>query len=636
MRRVIKQWLRSPKVIVGELTALALTCSLGAALPQVGTATTAELARMNNSGPLGTMLIRFFALDHIFHSGWFLAVTALVCTSLTVIVFEQLKRLRLQWHQRLTEAHFRNAPFHAEFERDAVVGKSPLALATIDPRLKVWTERRIGLLGSPVFHIGLLFIILAGALRALFGTEAVVDLVEGETLPPAASAWAGQWPGLLGRAFQLDYPVTLETVKAAHYQDGELRELKVRLSLHQQPITQPAELAVNHDLQTGGGRIFLGSDFGPAALVEWQSAGTAPKREAALLAEKGGGIFEGISTGPHGLQAYLRTQIGADGAHPENVEVRVMREGALLFTGDARPGQTVSLRTGEKLLLHGTPFWVRLRGSRDAALWLAYLGFALVMAGAVLIFVVVKVDACILVTPMGERERVFVALKPHRFAPLFQERFDQLVRECATGMLPAETNVQSARAKPVAGNAAVPAPRLATWLFLLLLVVSLTGCKPSVVQQARQLVERYNEVVSEAYRRGDVRLIDPVVGVNEGKKLTGLIGVRLDLGLTLDSQLLFLEVTGAKKSKYEFRITTQERWRYRDRKIGTGEQVGEASLDSYAMLYVFKRTGKAWLVDAIRFTAPPQVGRQQMPWLANRDPLHGADKNSKEEETQQP
>ena len=52
----------------------------------------------------------------------------------------------------------------------------------------------------------------------------------------------------------------------------------------------------------------------------------------------------------------------------------------------------------------------------------------------------------------------------------------------------------------------------------------------------------YNDVVSEAYRRGDARLVDSVAGPNEGKKLTGLIGVRLDLGLTLDSQLLAIEV----------------------------------------------------------------------------------------------
>ena len=629
LRRIllgVRRCLRSPLVIVGELLALALVCSLGAALPQVGTATPMELRWLSDAGPFVTALVRLFALDHIFRSGWLLTVTVLTCASLLVIILEQIQRLRIQWSQRLTEAHFRSAPFRAEFERQPVAGS----------KLQIWTERRIGLLGSPVFHLGLLLIIVAGAARALFGTQAVVDLIEGETLPATSAAWAGQWPGVLGRPWQLDSPVTLDAVTASHYADGDLRELRVRLLLQSDRGSQPVELAVNRDLKAGGGRIYLGSEFGPAALVEWQISSGAPTREAALLVEKDGGTFEGTSSGPNGLRAYLRARVGADGAHPTQVELRVMRDGALLFTGDARPGQTAVLRTGEKLVLHGTPFWVRLRGSRDPALWLAYLGFGLVMAGAVLIFAVVKVDACVLVTPMGERERVFVALKPQRFAPMFQERFDQLLRESAARDSLAHSAVRPAHARAVAGGVAAAASRLAVCVFPVFCALAFTGCHPSSVQQARQLVEHYNQVVSEAYRRGDVKLIDPVVGPREGKKLTGLIGVRLDLGLTLDAQLLTLDVTGIERSKDELRVATKERWRYRDREIGTGKQVGEESSDSYEMLYLFKKTGQAWLVDEIRFTSLPQVGRRQTPWLASREASHGIAGNKTNKEIQKP
>lgn len=156
-----------------------------------------------------------------------------------------------------------------------------------------------------------------------------------------------------------------------------------------------------------------------------------------------------------------------------------------------------------------------------------------------------------------------------------------------------------------------------------ILAVALTACQQVSVKQARELVERYNRVVSEAYRRGDVKLIDPVVGPNEGKKLTGLIGVRLDMGLTLEAEMLALEVTEVAQSKDELRVRTKERWRYRDLKIGSGEQVGEDSLDSYEMLYVFKQINRAWMVDEIRFTVPPQVGRRTTTWGADRKILHG-------------
>ena len=146
----------------------------------------------------------------------------------------------------------------------------------------------------------------------------------------------------------------------------------------------------------------------------------------------------------------------------------------------------------------------------------------------------------------------------------------------------------------------------------------LTACRPSATAQAQALVERYNKAVSEAYRRADVRLIDPVVGPREGKKLTGLIGVRHDFGLALDSHLLSLEVTGVERAKDMMRVSTKERWRYRDVRIGSGAQVGEESFDSYEMLYLFTNINKAWLVDEIRFTKPPRVGRGQAAWVADR------------------
>jgi hypothetical protein len=163
-----------------------------------------------------------------------------------------------------------------------------------------------------------------------------------------------------------------------------------------------------------------------------------------------------------------------------------------------------------------------------------------------------------------------------------------------------------------------------------LMTFGVTGCQRVSMNDARTLVERYNAVVSEAYRRGDIRLIDAVVGPSEGKKLTGLIGARLDLGITLDSRLLSLDVTDVAESKHELRVRTKERWRYRDLRIGSGEQVGEASVDSYEMLYVFRQLDQAWVVDEIRFTAPPDVGRRTTPWGSESPIPHGVAGASRE------
>ncbi len=146
--------------------------------------------------------------------------------------------------------------------------------------------------------------------------------------------------------------------------------------------------------------------------------------------------------------------------------------------------------------------------------------------------------------------------------------------------------------------------RFAGWLLLVLCGTLLTSCKQSASNQARKLVERYNRVVSDAYRRGDVKSIGTVTGPKEGKRLTGLIRIRSEFNLALDSRLLSLEVTGVEQSEGEMRVRTKERWRYRDVRIGTGQQVGEESLGSCEMLYIFTNLNQAWLVNEIRVTRP--------------------------------
>lgn len=167
---------------------------------------------------------------------------------------------------------------------------------------------------------------------------------------------------------------------------------------------------------------------------------------------------------------------------------------------------------------------------------------------------------------------------------------------------------------------------------LLLCALTLCSCRQQPSEsEARKLIEHYNSAVSEAYRRGDVKLIDPVVGPNEGRKLTGLIGVRLDMGLTLDSELLELDIAGIARNGNELEVRTREKWSYRDLRIGTGEQVGEASVDHYEMRYLFIRQLGTWVVDRIDFITPPQVGRQTTPWSAPPRLMHGTVLNPAEE-----
>ncbi len=426
--RAVKRFLLRPAVITGEIVWLTLAGVLGASIPQLGMAPTEDIIALHESGPVLSALVEFFALDHVFQSAWFLGLTLLTAASLSVVVVNQFRRLGHTWSQPVAPEEMRRAPYQTEFERPAASAAPATERA---PRIATRTSGRLGLAGSAVFHAGLLVIMVAGALRALFAVDAMVDLLEGETLPATAAAWGAQWPGALAAPLRLEAALTLESVTATRYETGALRDVRGRLTWDSEAgEVRNAEIAINNEVRAPGGRLFLGADFGPAALIEWMQDGAEPVRDAVLLRSLGNGTYQKASYLHGFIKVFLRAEVDGAGQHPETLDVRIVDNAsrALLFGGRMRIGDEVALQDGQSLTLHGLPFWTRLRGSRDPALWVAYLGFALALVGAAMMYMVVKVDTCVVVTPEGDRERVFVALRAQRFAPLFQERFEHMVR----------------------------------------------------------------------------------------------------------------------------------------------------------------------------------------------------------------
>lgn len=145
---------------------------------------------------------------------------------------------------------------------------------------------------------------------------------------------------------------------------------------------------------------------------------------------------------------------------------------------------------------------------------------------------------------------------------------------------------------------------------ILCAVVALAGCSAFSDADAVQLVRDYNRRVVQAFRAGDASLVDAVTGPTDGKRLTGLIGVKLDQGITLDAELLALAPLRIDRAGREVVVHTEERWTYRNRRIGSGAQIGPESTDHYFVAYHLARLDGRWVVDHIDFDRPPEVGRR--------------------------
>ncbi len=159
-----------------------------------------------------------------------------------------------------------------------------------------------------------------------------------------------------------------------------------------------------------------------------------------------------------------------------------------------------------------------------------------------------------------------------------------------------------------------------------LLALALAACqKGPPASEMEDLVRRYNSAVAEAYRTGDFQVAQPLVGADELRRLAAHIGVRLDQGITMDARLVELRFEGMERKEGEVVVATEERWHYLDRKVGTGQQVGQDSKDHYRMRYHIVKAGDRWVVDHTEFAEKPEVGRTEVPDKAPASAFHGMD-----------
>jgi len=165
---------------------------------------------------------------------------------------------------------------------------------------------------------------------------------------------------------------------------------------------------------------------------------------------------------------------------------------------------------------------------------------------------------------------------------------------------------------------------------LAVLLALAAGCNRVDEAEAKGAVKAYLDKLTEAYAAGDEAIVDPHVSEAHGRKLLGTIGVKSDMGLVLESKLLAQAWEKVAKDGDAILVDTREQWAYRDVRVATGQQEGEASTDAYAIRYRLVRKDGKLIVDDVQFREPPVVGRKEAPTAIDVKTAHGLGKEGAE------
>jgi cytochrome c biogenesis protein len=408
--RGVAKLLRRPSFIVSEIAAVAAGATLAASLPQQPDLD--EMRRFAEARPALGRLTAALGLHDVVTSAWFLVLVAMCFLSLVAVQAQQWPRLKRTWAGRLDAASFARAPYRR------VVPVTSARSAPVVPRFSA--SGRLGLLGSPVFHLGLLVVMLAGLVRLLTFRDAVGRAFEGDVLPAAPGAFEAERGGWLSRPLALPRPVRVDELRATRYASGALEQLTLDVTVGDGPRAERHQVAVNSPLDVGRVRLYVMQSFGLAAPMELvRPEGATPL--LVLLEPRDEEMRGGVRPGD-GLELRVRAR---GSPRPASVELRALVGGVLLGIADLAPGSEVAFGPGLRVRLHGLGYWARIRGGVDPSRPLFFAGVSIAIVGIALMFGFTRVDSGVFV----DGGLLVVALRPQRFAPLYAHQFERLCQE---------------------------------------------------------------------------------------------------------------------------------------------------------------------------------------------------------------
>ncbi len=248
--------LTSVKLAIGLIAALALLSILGTIIPQGQP----DMNYVNRYGLTGYKLIKFFTVDKLFHSWYFLGLLALLGLNTLACL---IKRFQVSW-QLLRRPHEGQSPvqlLRLENSLELPTGAAPSAslervAAILTHRgyrirrkgLQLAAQKHLmGRLGVDLFHASLLLLLMGAIVGGLFGFEGFQVAHKGEIFDVPGS----------------DFQIRVDDLWTVNYPDSSrIKDWYTRLTVlegGQEVKTQTIE--VNHPL-THKGISFYQSSFG--------------------------------------------------------------------------------------------------------------------------------------------------------------------------------------------------------------------------------------------------------------------------------------------------------------------------------------------------------------------------------------
>lgn len=450
---MIKRFLLSPKTVISLICAVGVSCVIDSTIPQITGKPPQFFEAWKARSPEVYYVIELLQLNQVYTSIWFLVLAALIALCLIFSIYYQSKVLIKSGgpvKRDITQSSFKDY-FAIESVYSSELGVGRLAdeikeifkdrgyrpcLITEGSRYFIFGKNRWGRWGGVIFHVGLLFVIIAAFYGLAFQKRGFVQLIRTDTFQGKDKDWVVKSLGVLAKDFDLGFKVYLNKFTPTYWENDQIKELESGLTIiDDKGEAKEFSLSLRNPIHFKGTRIYQSRYYGYSPGFILKREGYNPVITHFLLDAPGkkDKPFAGKMDFPT-TEYILNMKFYPDLIEPSfyatlpGVDLTVTEKGEERFKGRVLFSQRAWLGK-DTLTFAQIHYWTGLTFVKNYGMPLVYLGFALSTLGALLIFMLSYTEIHLKVIEEGDHISLYMGGQAKRYKAIFSEEFKEIAEK---------------------------------------------------------------------------------------------------------------------------------------------------------------------------------------------------------------
>jgi cytochrome c biogenesis protein len=429
----LKKFLISPKTIISLIILTLIACLIGFLVPQIADKSPSFFETWQEKNIYTYRFVTRLQLNRVYTSYWFMALVVMMATSLSYTLYLQIKRSLLYGReQRIVDKEhstqrvneIRNVLGRRRYREQGFLANS---------NKLIYSKNALGRWGSVIFHLGLLLIILSAVLVLCFQKRGFVPLIEGDVFDGQDSGFLVKNSGLFAGRFNTGFETYLSKLDHTYWENGSSKFLESAVEFKKDTETVKSRVSINNPLLIDGTRIYQSDDYGYALsfILKRPSGEEVVSHfniDRAANVNKYAVGKTAFPMSPYILEIKFLPDLSRKSFYLKNpiVHLSVYKGLNPVFSGLVPPGNAVKI-SDDVLYFSGVRYWSGLIFVHNFGVFIAYVGFGVIILGATIMFMLPYKEIHITVHP--ERQSLDVSGSTKRYNALHKEEINEILEE---------------------------------------------------------------------------------------------------------------------------------------------------------------------------------------------------------------